>query len=124
MRNLLRRSFSGIVYILIFISSILFSQESYIVLITLFGFLCIWEFSKMTASKNFAAYIFFPILLFLMIKRQDSYATTGILIITILSSLYLIYQLYTKKEIKFSNDRSKLGITIRYVIFSMCFLIL
>ena len=78
----------------------------------------------MTASKNFAAYIFFPILLFLMIKRQDSYATTGILIITILSSLYLIYQLYTKKEIKFSNDRSKLGITIRYVIFSMCFLIL
>jgi phosphatidate cytidylyltransferase len=124
MRNLFKRIFSGIIYILIFISAILFSKESYVVLITVFGFLCIWEFSKMTATKNYAAYIFFPILLLLMIKRQDSYATTGILIITILSSLYLIYQLFAKKEIKFSNDRSKLGVTIRYVIFSMCFLIL
>lgn len=124
MGNLFKRIFSGIVYILIFISAILYAKESYIALITLFGFLCIWEFSKMTALKSYAAYIFFPILLFLLIKKQESYATTGILIITILSSLYLIYQLYAKKEIKFSNDRSKLGVTIRYVIFSMCFLIL
>lgn len=124
MRNLLRRSFSGIVYILIFISAILYSKESYIILITLFGFLCIWEFSRMVALKNYAAYLIFPLLLFLMLKRQENYATTGILVITILSSLYLIYQLYTKKEIQFSDDRSRLGVTIRYVIFSMCFLIL
>ena len=124
MGNLLRRSFSGIVYILIFISAILYSKESYIVLITLFGFLCIWEFSKMIALKSYAAYLFFSLLLFLMIKRQENFVISGILAITILSSLFLIYQLYTKKEIKFSDDRSRLGITIRYVIFSMCFLIL
>ena len=40
-----------------------------------------------------------------MLKKQESYATTGILMITILSSLSLIYQLLAKKEIKFSNDR-------------------
>ena len=124
MRNLLRRSFSGIVYILIFISAILYSKESYIALISLFGFIAIWEFSKMITLKNYAAYLFFPLLLFLMMKRQDNFVVSGILAITIISSLYLIYQLYAKKEIQFSNDRSKLGITIRYVIFSMCFLIL
>tara|TARA_R110002126_G_scaffold124451_3_gene266494 strand:+ start:70443 stop:71237 length:795 start_codon:yes stop_codon:yes gene_type:complete len=124
MRNLFKRIFSGIVYILIFISAILFSKESYIVLITLFGFLCIWEFSKMAALKNYAAYLFFPFLLFLLMKRQESFATTIVLTITLLSSLSLIYQLFTNKEIKFTNDRSKLGVTIRYVIFSMCFLIL
>ncbi len=124
MRNLLRRIFSGIVYILIFISAILFSKESYIVLITIFSFLCIWEFSRMIKLKNYASYIFFAILLFLMIKRQDSFAIIGILAITMGSSMYLIYQLFAKKQIKFSNDRSKLGVSIRYVIFSMCFLIL
>jgi phosphatidate cytidylyltransferase len=124
MRNLLRRIFSGIVYILIFISSILFSKESYIILITIFGFLCIWEFSRMIKLKNYASYLIFGLLLFLMIQRQDSLAVTGILAITIGSSLFLIYQLFTKKEIKFSNERAKLGISIRYVLFSMCFLVL
>ena len=124
MRNLFKRIFSGIVYILIFISAILFSKESYIVLIALFGFLCIWEFSKMAALKNYAAYLFFPFLLFLLMKRQESFATTIVLIITLLSSSSLIYQLFTNKEIKFTNERSKLGVTIRYLIFSMCFLIL
>ena len=124
MRNLLRRIFSGIVYILIFISAILFSKESYILLIIIFSFLCIWEFSRMIKLKNYASYIFFVILLFLMIKRQDSFAIIGILVITMGSSIFLIYQLFAKKEIKFSNDRSKLGVSIRYVIFSMCFLIL
>lgn len=124
MHNLLKRSFSGIIFVSLFISAILVSKESYIVLITLFGFLCIWEFTKIINLKNFASYIFFAILLFLMMKRQDSYAITGILGITLLSSTYLIYQLFAKKQIKFSNERAKLGITIRYVIFPISFLVL
>lgn len=59
-----------------------------------------------------------------MLKRPSSYAILGILVINILSSIFLIYQLFSKKEINFSNEREKLGITIRYVIFSLCFLIL
>jgi len=78
----------------------------------------------MTALKNYAAYLFFPFLLFLLMKRQESFATTIVLAITVLSSVSLLYQLFTNKEIKFANERSKLGVTIRYVIFSMCFLIL
>jgi phosphatidate cytidylyltransferase len=59
-----------------------------------------------------------------MLKRPENYAIIGILGITILSSLALIYYLFTKTEITFSNDRSKLGLLIRYPIFSMIFLIL
>ncbi len=78
----------------------------------------------MIQFKSITAYVLFGLTLFLMLKRPDSYAITGILIITIASSLYLIYQLYSKKEITFSTDRSKLGLTIRYFIFSMSFLVL
>ena len=124
MRHLLRRSLSGIIYVLIFISAILLSKESYIVLVTICGFLCIWEFTKMISLKNYAAYIFYAFALFLMIQRQNSYATLLVLAVTLFSSLFLVYQLFAKKQITFSNDRSKLGVTIRYVIFSMCFLVL
>ena len=124
MRNLLKRSFSGIIFVLIFISAILFSKESYIALITLCGFLCIWEFIRMIKLKSYASYVFFVIVMFLMIKRPESYGIALILIITILSSVFLVYQLFAKKEISFANDRVKLGVTIRYVIFSICFLVL
>jgi phosphatidate cytidylyltransferase len=123
MRHLLRRSLSGIIYVLIFISAILLSKESYIVLITICGFLCIREFTKMITLKNYAAYIFYAFVLFLMIQRQNSYATVLVLAVTLLSSLFLVYQLFAKKQIIFSNERSKLCVTIRYVIFSMCFLV-
>jgi phosphatidate cytidylyltransferase len=124
MRHLLKRSFSGIIYVLLFLSAILISRESYIILTAIFGFLCIWEFNKMISLKNYASYIFYAFVLFLMLQRQESYATVLVLAITLLSSLFLIYQLFTKKQITFSTDRAKLGVTIRYVIFSMCFLVL
>ena len=124
MSNLLKRSFSGIIYVLIFLSAILFSKESYIVLVSLFSFLCIWEFSKLIKFNGFIGYILFALTLFLMLKKTNTYAIKGILIITILSSVYLIYQLLVKKEITFINDREKLGLMIRYIIFSLLFLVL
>ena len=124
MSNLLKRSLSGIIYVLIFLSAILFSKESYIILTSLFGLLCVWEFSKLINFKGIIGYIFFCLALFLMLKRPDSYAVVIVLGITIISSLSLIYSLFAKKEIKFSNDRSKSGLLTRYAIFSMLFLIL
>ena len=124
MRNLLRRSFSGIIFVLIFISAILFSKESYLVLITVFGFLSVWEFIRMIKLKNYISYVFFAAVTFLVLSKPDSLATVGILAVTIISSIFLIYQLFTKKEIKFSTTSTKLAVTIRYVIFSMCFLVL
>ena len=59
-----------------------------------------------------------------MLKRPNSYAIEMVLGINIISSLYLIYQLFTKKEIVYVTEREKLGLTIRYLIFSFCFLIL
>ena len=124
MSNLLKRSLSGIIYVLIFLSAILFSKESYIILTSLFALICVWEFSKLIDFKGLVGYIFFCLTLFLILKRPESYAVIGVLGITIISSLFLIYYLFTKKEITFANDRSKSGLLIRYVIFSMIFLVL
>lgn len=124
MRNLLRRSFSGIVYVVLFIFSILFSQESYLVFISILGLFCVWEFSKLIQFKNSISYLFFLAIVFLITQRPDNYAITFILGITIFSSLLLIYQLFIKQEIKFKNDRSKFGLMMRYLIFSLSFIVL
>lgn len=124
MSNLFRRSFSGSVYVGLFLFSILFSQESYLILITFFGLLCLWEFGKMIQLTSFAPYIIFFATLFLMFSRQENFAISGILFITLASSLFFSYQLFTKKIIHYKDDKSKLGITIRYIIFSFCFLVL
>ena len=115
MSNLLRRTFSGIVYVLLFLFAILFSKESYVILTSLFGLLCIWEFSKLVNLKGLIGYVFFGITLILILKRLESYVVVLILGITIISSLHLISSLVFK---------SKFGILTRYLIFSMIFLIL
>ncbi|EAR12406.1 phosphatidate cytidylyltransferase [Polaribacter irgensii 23-P] len=124
MRNLLRRSLSGIIYVSIFVSAILFSKESYILLVAFFAIIAIYELSKITKFKSVIAYLLFGLTLFLMHKRPESYAIKMILAINIASSVYLIYQLFAKKEITFSTEREKLGLSIRYLIFSFCFLTL
>jgi phosphatidate cytidylyltransferase len=125
MSNLLKRSFSGIIFVTFFLSAILFSQESYILLVSFFGVVAIWELSKMTSFKSIITYILFGLTLFLIYKSpKNNYAISIILGINILSSMYLMYQLFRKKEIIYSTEREKLGLTIRYLIFSFCFLIL
>jgi len=74
MRNLLRRSLSGIIYVLIFVSAILFSKESYIALVTFFAIIAIYELAKITKFKSIISYILFGLALFLMLKRPNSYA--------------------------------------------------
>ena len=124
MRNLLRRSFSGLIYVILFVSAILYSKESFITLTCIFSIIAIWEFHKMLNIKNVASYLFFGASIFLLLKKQDSFAALGTLIITVLSSSFLMYLLFSKKEITTTNSISKLSLTIRYIIFSLCFLIL
>jgi len=124
MRNLLKRSLSGLIFVILFISAILYSKESYIILTVVFALIAIWEFHKILNFKSIASYIFFGAAAFLLLKRPDSYAVSIILVITLVSSSFLIYQLFSKKEISSKDDRSKMGLTIRYLVFSFCFLIL
>lgn len=123
MSNLFRRIFSGIIYILIFISAILFSKETYIILTTFFGLLCIHEFSKIINYSSVISYLFFSFLVFLIFKRPENYIIGFLLSITLVSSFSLIYYLFSKKEIRFSSNTSKLGLLLRYPILSMFFLI-
>jgi phosphatidate cytidylyltransferase len=125
MSSFLKRSLSGIIYVALFVSAILYSKESYIILIALFGFFCIWEFSKMIQLKNpvlyiiFAAFAAFP---FFNFEKEN--VIPILLFIALLGSVQMIFYLYSKRKDYPSSLMQKLDLSIRYVVFSLGFLIL
>lgn len=124
MSNLFKRIFSGLVYVSLFVFSTLFSKQSYIIFVSILGLISIWEFSKIIKLKSFASYLFFISTVFLLLKTIEEYAVNIVLSVTIFSSLLLIYQLFSKKEVHFNNKREKFGLIIRYIVFSTSFIVL
>ena len=125
MTNLLKRSTSGFIYVLLFISAIMYSKESYVVLISLFGFISIWEFSKLLKFKNNSLYLFFIGFIYLPFASFDSSLIIDILLVVSISgSIHLLVNLFLNKKNYPSNTIQKLDICIRYLILSLAFLIL
>lgn len=124
MHNLLRRTLSGFIYVFIFVGAIIYSKESFISLLSLFALICIWEFSKIIQLKNILQYLIFGALLYAVLGYQSSPLVSVVLILTLISSLQLIYKLFWSVTIKLNNDVSKLFLSSRYVICSLCFLVL
>lgn len=125
MKKLLKRSISGLVYALIFIGAILYSKETYIILISVFGVICLWEFLKLLSFKNIAPYILFLILISLLFLSYDTPLLRHILLILCLSgSIQLLVNLFRKKKEQPPGAFQKLDICVRYLLLSFIFLMI
>lgn len=125
MSSFLKRSLSGIIYVALFLSAILYTKESYTILIAIFGFFCIWEFLKMIQLKNPIPYIVFSAFVALPFLNIEQENTTPILLfVALLGSVQMIFYLYSKRTNYPSSFVQKLDLAIRYVVFSLGFLIL
>ena len=125
MTNLLKRATSGFIYAVLFITAILYSKESYIVLISLFGFISIREFLILLKFNNIIIYILFVGLIYLPFSSLDSSVLIDVLLVLSISgSIQLLVNLFIKKKNYPSNTIQKLDISIRYLLLSFTFLIL
>ncbi|MFY0629145.1 MAG: phosphatidate cytidylyltransferase [Flavobacteriaceae bacterium] len=125
MTNLLKRSTSGLVYAVLFIGAILYSKESYIILIAIFGLASIWEFSKIIQLKNVIPYIFFGAFIVLPFLDFDIEAAMPILLFVALTgSVQMIFHLYSKSNTYPSTFVQRLDTALRYIVFSFGILIL
>ena len=125
MTNLLKRATSGFIYAVLFITAILYSEESYIVLISLFGFISIREFLNLLKFNNIIIYMLFIGLIYLPFSSLDSSVLIDVLLVLSISgSIQLLVNLFIKKKNYPSNTIQKLDISIRYLLLSFAFLIL
>ena len=125
MTNLLKRATSGFIYAVLFITAILYSKESYIVLISLFGFISIREFLNLLKFNNIIIYMLFIGLIYLPFSSLDSSVLIDVLLVLSISgSVQLLVNIFIKKKNYPSNTIQKLDISIRYLLLSFAFLIL
>tara|TARA_B110000003_G_scaffold274490_1_gene314591 strand:- start:12574 stop:13371 length:798 start_codon:yes stop_codon:yes gene_type:complete len=124
MTNLVKRVVSGFFYSILCIGAIMYSKESYLTLISIFGILCIREFFNMIKYNNVIIYILFLIILYLEYSVLNSILLLAILLILSLSgSIQLMINLFLKNNHYPSNKLQKFDISIRYLLLSFIFLI-
>lgn len=124
MNNFLTRIISAIVYAAIFIFAIVYSPKTYIGLITFFGSVCLWEFSKIIKLQNVLLSIVSLILLISLnyMEILDIDKIIYLLIFCLLHSTYLIIDLYQKNYSK-RNPILKSFTTISYLVLPFFFLV-
>ena len=124
MTNLLRRATSGFIYAVLFITAIMYSKESYIILISFFGLISLREFLKLLKFNNYVIYLLFIGLILLPYLPIDTFFIKLLLALSLSGSVQLLFNLLFKRKKYPSNSIQKFDICVRYLLFSFTFLIL
>ncbi|MCH3882354.1 MULTISPECIES: phosphatidate cytidylyltransferase [Tenacibaculum] len=124
MSNLITRAASGVIYILLFLAAILYSKESYVILITIFGLLSVWEFSKLVKLNSIVPYLFVGFLGYAAYAKNDNKLIWILLAFCLICGIRLIIYLYSKKNSYPTHNFEKLDLSVRYIAFSFFFLLL
>ncbi|MCG8207149.1 phosphatidate cytidylyltransferase [Tenacibaculum finnmarkense] len=123
MRNLITRSISGLVYAIIFIAAILFSAESYIVLIAIFSAICVFEFSRILQLKNIVPYVLLVAIIYVATIKILLYIDGFLIGFSLVGLVGLLYYLLTTKPIKTTTTLQKIFLHSIYLILPFYFLI-
>lgn len=124
MKELLTRSLSGLFFISLLIFSVFYSEIAIQIVFTIFGVLCLFEFSKLLQLKGVIQYILYAIILFVFAYWKPSEEATLILLVfSIFIALFLIRDLFSKKTIPTFKIRKYL-LTAFYMSSSFAFLLL
>jgi len=124
MTNLLRRATSGFIYAVLFITAIMYSKESYIILISLFGLISLREFLKLLNFNNSVIYLLFVGLILMPYLPIHSFFIKLLLALSLSGSVQLLLNLLFKRNKYPINFIQKFDICVRYLLFSFTFLIL
>jgi phosphatidate cytidylyltransferase len=124
MTNLLRRATSGFIYAVLFITAIMYSKESYIILISFFGLISLREFFKLLKFNNGVIYLLFIGLVLLPYLPIHILFIKLLLALSLSGSVQLLLNLLLKKKKYPLSSVQKFDISIRYLLLSFTFLIL
>ncbi len=115
MKEILRRSLTGAVYIILLLSAVFLSSDAFDFLFMTFGLACLYEYKKLVHLKGyhiFAAYLALWWAYIYLVKDQQ--IINILMVITIAIDIYLLYNLFAKKPLKL-NTTLKFLIGLFYI---------
>ena len=123
MNGFSQRIFSGLIYVVLFIGSVLYGEESFVTLTAVFGIICIREFSKLVKSKAYVAFLIFVALIVIFALEDESLQGVLILLgIALTGSLQVLMYLFSKQMKIPKSIILREDLIIRYVVLSFGFL--
>lgn len=122
MRNLITRTFSALIYAIIFLTAILFSVKSYIGLLILFAGICIWEFSKIINAKKSISYLVVLLVSLLSIYFILPKYESILLGFSLIGLSILLYLLFSLKSITYNSLSQKIFLKYIYIFLPFLFL--
>ena len=123
MKDLIIRSISGLLYISVIISSALFSDLSFILVVFVFCSIVIYEFQKIINHKSPVPFIIFSLIVYQFYNQNlHPYLHFSLLGIGIGVNLLLTYFLFSKKQIRVLAIQKSV-LTIFYIVASSYFII-
>ncbi len=122
MRNLLTRSLSGVIFVSIFLSAILFSEKSYVALIGVFTLIALWEFGKLIQFTHKTPYLLALLTFYYFTTNPSKNKLLFLAVVTLICSVRLLYQLFKHQSTKPVLFLEKLDLSIRYILFPFAFL--
>ena len=124
MNELLKRTLSGALYVVVLVSAILISEYSFLGLFFVFGLVGLYELQKLLKLNSYLNYIvLLAALIFFGILKIDTYSIWLLLIITLFVKILLIKDLLIIHKIPIFEGK-KYILTLFYLISSILFLTL
>lgn len=122
MSEILKRSITGALYIIIIVSSAFLDHYLLLLFFTVVGFICLKEFQTLLNFRNIISYVSLVILLFYFNFTED-YLPLLItyMAMTLVVKLFLLKDLYTLHDIPIFDGRKHL-LTLFYIVPSITFL--
>ncbi|UOB16998.1 phosphatidate cytidylyltransferase [Abyssalbus ytuae] len=121
MKELFKRSITGILYVFLLLAAVFLSTDAFDFLFLVFGLTCIYEFKKIIKLSGYYIFIAFLAMWWVFIylfeglgSEYKYFILIALLLITLLVNLSLIIKLFNNKKRKYSNTQRFL-ITLFYI---------
>lgn len=119
MSSFLKRSLSGIVYVALFVSAILYSQDTYVILTSVFSILCLRELQRLISSTQILTYLLLVgVISYIVFLPENTIINQILLGLNLLMSIQLIIYLFSSKTNYPKGIFQKFDVSLRYVILS------
>lgn len=104
MKEILRRSITGVIYVVLLLGAVFLSTDAFDFLFMAFGLACLYEFKRTVKLKGYYIFIAYLALWWTFIYLvQDGMAVTILMLLTITVDLALLAFLFSKRPKKFTN---------------------
>ncbi len=115
MKEILRRSITGVIYVVLLLGSVFLSTDAFDFLFMAFGLACLYEFKRIVRLKGYYIFVAYLTLwwTFIYLVQGDA-AITILMLLTLVVDVALLMFLFSKRPKKFS-DFQKFVIAVFYI---------